>query len=288
MFCPKCGIQNDDNSKFCQGCGATLTEPAAPDTSAAPPPPSPAYNAPPPVYQQTPAPKAKKSHAGVIIAVILVLILVVCAVIFVPKMFSDKDESTTAAATTETTAAQTTAAVSEQETTAAIEGTTQTASQPSEEEIRNALSGLGITDWDGNWSSLTDAQKQALEDYYAGLGQDVQFTDGGIVVKDGDETVQLGGKWPDSPLMKDVPKADFGKVFSTSVKTNEVTILLSNITEANCTEYIGKVKDAGFNKNPEEFNMYGTLSYDADNSSGLHINVAMAMGYFTITVSTGS
>jgi zinc-ribbon domain len=25
MFCPKCGIENPDNGKFCRGCGANLT-----------------------------------------------------------------------------------------------------------------------------------------------------------------------------------------------------------------------------------------------------------------------
>ncbi len=34
MFCPKCGLQNADETKFCRGCGADVSNALAPATSA--------------------------------------------------------------------------------------------------------------------------------------------------------------------------------------------------------------------------------------------------------------
>jgi uncharacterized RDD family membrane protein YckC len=48
MFCPKCGKQNDDMARFCQGCGASL--------QVQPPP--------PPSAQAVPAPAGDVMYAG--------------------------------------------------------------------------------------------------------------------------------------------------------------------------------------------------------------------------------
>lgn len=52
MFCPNCGKQTPDDSKFCESCGSILGGTAAPAQAA--PPIAPAYNPPPaqPVYVQ--------------------------------------------------------------------------------------------------------------------------------------------------------------------------------------------------------------------------------------------
>ncbi|MEI6578022.1 MAG: zinc ribbon domain-containing protein [Eubacteriales bacterium] len=278
MFCPKCGAQNDDGSKFCQGCGGPLNEAAnenTPQQFTPPTPAAPVYT-PPASFAPYEAPIAKKKgHGGIIVLIILVLVLVIiaaCVFLFMSKKGDDKNNTTDEI--TQTTVLQT----EPQDTTAAEETTVaETATQPSEDEIRNVLNGLGIANWNGSWDSLTAEQKQALEDYYKALGEDIQISDnGGIVVNNSEGTVDIfGGKWPDSALLTDVPKPDFGKIFSSEVKATEVNIILSEVTEANFNDFISKVKAAGFNNNAEEFNMYGTFSYSADNNKGLSISIAM-------------
>jgi hypothetical protein len=55
MYCPQCGVPNDESARFCTSCGAVLPtgaapEPAAPGTSAVPPGAQPH----PPPYPQIP------------------------------------------------------------------------------------------------------------------------------------------------------------------------------------------------------------------------------------------
>ena len=293
MFCPKCGATNDDGSKFCQGCGGPLTEAAnenAPQQFTPPAPAAPVYT-PPASFTPYEAPKAKKKgHAGIIIVVIALLLILVVAVacVFLFKTKKDDNKDNTTNWVVQTTVEQT----EPENTTITEETTAATVSQPSDQDVLNALNSLGITGWDGNYSSLTDAQKQALKDYYKGLGQDVEITDNGISFKTDNGTVDiLGGKWPDSALIKDVPKPDFGKIFSNEVKATEVTVILTEVTEANFNDFIAKVKDAGFIKSAEEFNMYGTHSYSASNDSGIKISIAMTAvvgNMLTISVTSGS
>lgn len=48
VFCPGCGRENADGSRFCQSCGAAIPAPPAPSPSAAATMPMPAVTAPPP------------------------------------------------------------------------------------------------------------------------------------------------------------------------------------------------------------------------------------------------
>lgn len=53
MFCPKCGVSNDETSRFCRSCGAPVPVGQAPVQYTAPPPPAPLPQAP---LQQAPPP----------------------------------------------------------------------------------------------------------------------------------------------------------------------------------------------------------------------------------------
>lgn len=57
MFCPNCGARNEDNAKFCSGCGSALGA-SAPGTQAPSQPsystPAQPYSAPPPPGQKNP------------------------------------------------------------------------------------------------------------------------------------------------------------------------------------------------------------------------------------------
>lgn len=281
MLCPKCGSNNDDHSKFCLSCGGPLNQAVPTQTPAPPANPVPPYQAP---YQPPAAPtKAKKGGKGCLIAVLVVFLVLVVAgvgIFFALSNKDDKDEKTTTDLTTSLSVTTTQVG----DTTAVAED----ASQPSADELQGILGGLGYGDWDGTWNNLTAEQKQALENYYAALGEDIRFTEDGLVFVDEDgNVITWGGKWPNSPLMKDVPKVDFGTIFTTTTDTDKVTILISNATEANFTDYVSKIKSAGFNNDPKEDIMSGVYSsFEASNSKGLRISVVMMAGLLTLTVST--
>jgi hypothetical protein len=277
MFCPKCGASNDDSSKFCLGCGGPLGQPAAPAPQAQVPPQVPNYYQPPP-----PAAPAKKGHTGIIVVIVLVLVLAVAAVgiFFFMSKKDDKDDKTTAAQTTVSSATTT---QKPGETT-----TAENASQPSANEVLGILNGLGYNDWDGNWDSLTAEQKQAIENYYSALGENVQFNENGIVfVDENGNVLSWGGNWPVSPLLSDVPKANFGMIYTSSVEAETVTIVLSGASPANFSDYVTQVKSAGFNNGISEVNVMGAATFNANNGKGVEISIVnyIAMtGLLAITV----
>lgn len=283
MNCPKCGKPNDDTFKFCQFCSAELAgEPATPATDAAVAPPAQAPYVPyaPPA---APAPAKKKGCGkGVLIALIVILLLVLigggATVAWVLTRDKDEDLPTETTVQQETTAAQT-----EENTEAPAETTVPDVSQPTADEILAILAGSGLDNWDGNWNTLTDEQKQVIEDYYAALGEQIQFGPNGWVVVDEDGTYTVGGQWPNSPLLKDVPKPTYGTIFSSSVEENEVVVTFSGWTPEQLVNYIGQVKAAGFTKDPNEVNFMGMTTYEAHNGS-VRINVAQVMGFYAVSV----
>lgn len=283
MNCPKCGKPNDDAFKFCQFCSAELIgEPVAPAAAVPPQQPTPPAQAPfVPYTPPAPAAPAKKGGGkGVLIALIVVLLLIIIGGGAVWALTRDKDEDKP----TETTVQQeTTAAQTEESTEAPAETTVPDVSQPTADEILTILAGSGLDNWDGNWNTLTDEQKQVIEDYYAALGEQIQFGPNGWVVVDEDGTYTVGGQWPNSPLLKDVPKPAYGTIFSTSVEENEVVVTFSGWTPEQLVNYIGQVKAAGFTKDPNEVNFMGMTTYEAHNGS-VRINVAQGRGFYAVSV----
>ena len=292
MLCPTCGAKNDDNSKFCLSCGGALNQAIA-ETPAEAPAAAAANHAVPPATQEpfpqyappaAPPAKAKKGGKGCIIAIIVVLVLAIAGVavfFLVIKKGADIIDDVINDITSTTTFTEQNSQQDTDTTTVNSENTT-TAGQPSQQEIFDILSNSDLDGWDGNWNNLTAEQKQAIENYYEALGQGIYFGENGFTFEEDGETVQLGGQWPSSPLLKDVPKPAFGSIFSSSVADDEVVVLYSGWTPEQLAEYVGMVKAAGFTKNAGETNIMGISSYEADNGS-IRIVVGNAMGFFTIT-----
>lgn len=110
MFCPNCGAQIPDGSKFCTSCGSVLgaSAPSADETQAQPtrvaprPAPQPTYQptspaAPSPDQQLTPAPQPpKKSGRGKVVAIVVLALLLVAAIavivwqVVLPRLGSDQ------------------------------------------------------------------------------------------------------------------------------------------------------------------------------------------------------
>ena len=70
MKCPSCGFENEEGSKFCQGCGANMAETAdegagqSAQQETPPPPPPPSAQAPPPPPSASPAPSGQIDLGG--------------------------------------------------------------------------------------------------------------------------------------------------------------------------------------------------------------------------------
>ena len=96
MFCPNCGKQIDDNSRFCEFCGATLSSGHAAPQQAAPQYTPPAQQQYAPVQQQTPyssyqsPPQKKKKFPW--IAVVAVVAVIGVGAWFISSRSSSKDD----------------------------------------------------------------------------------------------------------------------------------------------------------------------------------------------------
>ncbi|HZK39231.1 MAG TPA: zinc ribbon domain-containing protein [Clostridia bacterium] len=130
---------------------------------------------------------------------------------------------------------------------------------------------------------LDDIYKQTTVSDQKTQQQTIPQGEDGITFNDGDDTVQLGGQWPNSPLLKDVPKPAFGSIFSVSTSDDEVAVTFSGWNQEQLMDYIGLVKAAGFTKNAEEMTIMGMSTYEADNGS-VRLEIVQAMGYYAITV----
>jgi len=93
------------------------------------------------------------------------------------------------------------------------------------------------------------------------------------------------GTWPESPLLKDVPKPAYGSIFTTDVSEDEVVVTYSGWSAEQFTDYVGIVKAAGFDRDVSEVNGFGVSTYEANNGN-VSISVATVMGFYSITVTT--
>ena len=92
MFCPKCGSQNEDASRFCASCGQALpVKGAAPQQTRAHVQPAQAQ---PRVGAHAGAATARKTSTGAIaFAIIAIAILIAAAIIFLPKLMGGSGEA---------------------------------------------------------------------------------------------------------------------------------------------------------------------------------------------------
>lgn len=84
-YCPKCGKENDENSKFCQKCGglitgSPMTQPSQPIPQTQP------YNQPPYI------PPKKKNNIMIVVGVIIVVIIVIVAIAALSNLALNSDE----------------------------------------------------------------------------------------------------------------------------------------------------------------------------------------------------
>lgn len=197
MFCTKCGKENEDGAKFCNGCGATFESPVTPVAPVTP------VVAPAPASTEAtaPAPQQPKKKTGLIIgivAAVVAVIAIVIGVLFATGVFggdsssskkkNDKDDKkstieTTAETTTEETTTETTTEAPTVyglwETTQEIEESGMKATMTFELEIKDDGSyEIVCTDYtvdkdsfvayvvDGIEAELTDAEIQEFLDMY--------------------------------------------------------------------------------------------------------------------------
>ena len=97
-----------------------------------------------------------------------------------------------------------------------------------------------------------------------------------------------GGNWPENEYTKQVPMPDLDMIMN-STENREFTAVFAGATMDAVKAYVEQVKAAGFTigADTEEMKMMGMeiYSYTAKNADGYHIEVAMASGMMTVTIS---
>ena len=89
MFCTKCGKENEDGAKFCNGCGATFESPVTPVAPVTP------VVAPAPASTEAtaPAPQQPKKKTGLIIGIVVAVVAVIIAVVLAIVLLGGKDNN---------------------------------------------------------------------------------------------------------------------------------------------------------------------------------------------------
>ena len=91
----------------------------------------------------------------------------------------------------------------------------------------------------------------------------------------------LSSEWPDNEYTKLVPKPDF-KVLNSSEDEDGVSVMFSGVTAEQMKAYAEKLKEAGFNIDPEENDQdyMGIViySFTASNADGTTVALSFAAG----------
>ena len=114
MFCTKCGKENEDGAKFCNGCGATFESPVTPVAPVTPV----VAPAPAPTEATAPAPQQPKKKTGLIIGIVVAVVAVIVAVVLAIVLLGGKDNNKKDDKEEETTKIETTVAPTETTTEA--------------------------------------------------------------------------------------------------------------------------------------------------------------------------
>lgn len=102
MFCPKCGRENPDRNKFCNGCGAAMLRSVAPPQQFTPPVETPQLQTPPPLIFE---PAARTSPSPLVVGLAIVAALI--GLIFVANWFFNKNRDAELLNTANTSVTQT-------------------------------------------------------------------------------------------------------------------------------------------------------------------------------------
>ncbi len=133
-----------------------------------------------------------------------------------------------------------------------------------------------------NRNNLTPEQIASLEADAALNGYELQWQeDGSLVIIDDGQAISLGGNWPDNEFTKQVPIPDF-EISMSSDDGSSFTAIFGAITKEQLTNYVEKIKAAGFTEDAEiqdePVEGMDIYMYTAGNAEGYYIEL-MYTGY---------